>query len=203
MSDKGKRIFASSGISSSLDTVLATTLGQNYSKNYSSYKKSNSNLISEKSLSNHSSKSSSGSSLTLTNNNNSNGSANPAPGPQFPHHQFYSSQISTSNNWNSAFNIRSNSLCSQKVSPSSVLEDVPARLIVLLRRVLNLLTLIVCASEKHILALLRRGFISRTTNQLRWVQTQTQSNQWPSDERDSATREELASRQSKCAFYRP
>lgn len=130
MSDKGsKRIFASSGISSSLDTVLATTLGQNYSNRLSSYKKSNSNLISEKSLSNHSSKSSSGSSLTLTNNNNVNGSANPAANQQFPHHQFYSSQISTSNNWNSAINIRSNSLCSQKVSPSCVLDekDVPAR----------------------------------------------------------------------------
>lgn len=156
MSEKGsKRIFASSGISSSLDTVLATTLGQNYSNRLSSYKKSNSNLISEKSLSNHSSKSSSGSSLTLTNNNNTNGSANPAAGQQFPHHQFYSSQISTSNNWNSAVNIRSNSLCSQKVSPSLVLDkkDVPARIVLLRRlRALNLLTLIVCASEKHILA---------------------------------------------------
>lgn len=120
MSESGKRIFASAGISSSLDTVLATTLGTNYHTNR--LKKSNPNLISEKSLSNNSSKSSSGSSLTLTNNlNNVNSTTtnNITNSQQFPHHQFYQtqiSQISTSSNWNSNLNIRSNSICSQKVS---------------------------------------------------------------------------------------
>ena len=122
MSETGKRIFATAGISSSLDTVLATTLGTNYG-NRLGYKKSNNNLLSEKSLSNNSSKSSSGSSLTLTNNNNNNNSPNNTnngvSSVQFPHHQFYSSQvsqvsgISTSANWNNNLNIRSNSLCSQ------------------------------------------------------------------------------------------
>lgn len=112
MSESGKRIFTSSGISASLDTVLATTIGANKLTNY---KKSNPNLlISEKSLSNNSSKSSSGSSLTLTNNNNHN---SPSSNVTFPHHQFYSSQshipVSTSSNWN---NNISSSLCSQKVS---------------------------------------------------------------------------------------
>lgn len=116
MSESGKRIFTSSGISASLDTVLATTIGTN---KLSNYKKSNTNLlISEKSLSNNSSKSSSGSSLTLTNNNNHNNNNNNSPSSNvFPHHQFYSSQsnipVSTSSNWN---NNISNSLCSQKVS---------------------------------------------------------------------------------------
>lgn len=122
MSVSGKKIFTATGISSSLDTVLATTLGPNYN-NRLKFKQSNPNLISEKSLSNHSSKSSSGSSLTLTNNlancHNNSASANNNlinPTNQFPHHQFYSSQISTSSNWNSNINIRSNSVCSQKVS---------------------------------------------------------------------------------------
>jgi hypothetical protein len=110
-----KKIFAAAGISQSLDTVLATTLGTNY---HSRLKKSNPNLLSEKSLSNNSSKSSSGSSLTLTNNQNNN-NANCANGNanQYPHHQFYCSQISqisTSANWNSTTS--RNSLCSQKVS---------------------------------------------------------------------------------------
>jgi hypothetical protein len=117
MSEPGKRIFTATGISSSLDTVLATTLG-NYSSRLTNYKKSsNPNLLSEKSLSNNSSKSSSGSSLTLTNNNINNNSANNnvITNQQFPHHQFYSSQISNSSNWNNNLNIRSNSVCSQKV----------------------------------------------------------------------------------------
>lgn len=117
MSEPGKRIFTSAGISSSLDTVLATAIGTNYNNRLiTSYKKSNPNLISEKSLSNNSSKSSSGSSLTLTNNNN-NSANNNSPTNQFPHHQFYSSQqqISHSSNWNNNINIRNNSLCSQKV----------------------------------------------------------------------------------------
>lgn len=114
MSDSGKQMFASAGISSSLDTVLATTIPNNYT-NRLIYKKSN-NLLSEKSLSNESSKSSSGSSLTLTNNNTANNKQSESQ--QYPHHQFYSSQISTSANWNSSFNIRSNSLCSQKVRKS-------------------------------------------------------------------------------------
>lgn len=121
MSDSGKRIFTTAGISTSLDTVLATTLGTAY---HSRLKKSNANLLSEKSLSNNSSKSSSGSSLTLTNNQNiQNNSANCASNNpnQFPHHQFYCSQlshISTSANWNnnnSSSGGRS-SICSQKVS---------------------------------------------------------------------------------------
>lgn len=117
MSESGKRIFASAGISSSLDTVLATTL-PNYHNRLTSYKKSNSNLISEKSLSNNSSKSSSGSSLTLTNNTSSanNNVTNSNSSIQYPHHQFYSSQISTSANWNNNINIRTSSICSQKVS---------------------------------------------------------------------------------------
>ncbi|KAG5677194.1 hypothetical protein PVAND_006974 [Polypedilum vanderplanki] len=111
-----KKIFAAAGISTSLDTVLATTLGTNY---HSRLKKSNPNLLSEKSLSNNSSKSSSGSSLTLTNNNHNNNSLNCANGNvnQYPHHQFYCSQISqisTSANWNSTAS--RSSLCSQKVS---------------------------------------------------------------------------------------
>lgn len=112
MSESGKRIFASAGISSSLDTVLATTLGTNYHNRLSNYKKSSSNLISEKSLSNDSSKSSSGSSLTLTNNNTNSNSITTST--QYPHHQFYSqqSQISTSQN---SWNVKS-SVCSQKVS---------------------------------------------------------------------------------------
>lgn len=117
MSDSGKRIFTTAGISSSLDTVLVTTLGTNY---HSRLKKSNPNLLSEKSSSNNSSKSSSGSSLTLTNNQNiQNNSANCATNNQFPHHQFYCSQlsqISTSANWNSGGT--RNSICSQKVSDS-------------------------------------------------------------------------------------
>lgn len=120
MSDSGKRIFTTAGISSSLDTVLATTLGSAY---HSRLKKSNANLLSEKSLSNNSSKSSSGSSLTLTNNQNiQNNSANcTSNNPnQFPHHQFYCSQlshISTSANWNNNNSSGGrNSICSQKVS---------------------------------------------------------------------------------------
>jgi hypothetical protein len=118
MSDSGKRIFTTAGISTSLDTVLATTLGTTY---HHRLKKSNTNLLSDKSLSNNSSnssKSSSGSSLTLTNNqnfqnsvNNTNNCNNPT---QFPHHQFYCSQlsqISTSANWNSAAR---SSICSQQ-----------------------------------------------------------------------------------------
>lgn len=123
MSESGKRIFASPGISSSLDTVLATAIGTNYNNRLlTNYKKSNPNLLSEKSLSNNSSKSSSGSSLTLTNNNNSNGVNNSnSPANQFPHHQFYASQqISNSTNWNNNINIRSNSLCSQKVRRSNL-----------------------------------------------------------------------------------
>lgn len=119
MSESGKRIFTSAGISSSLDTVLATTL-PNYHNKLTSYKKSNPNLLSEKSLSNNSSKSSSGSSLTLTNNssvnNNNTSNINNTCSPQYPHHQFYSSQISTSANWNNNINIRSSSDLSQKVS---------------------------------------------------------------------------------------
>lgn len=97
------------GISKSLDTVLATTLGTTY---HNRLKKSNPNLLkSEKSLSNNSSKSSSGSSLTLTNNQNLQGSSiNNNQINQYPHHQFYCSQISTSDNWNSN---RSNSIHSQ------------------------------------------------------------------------------------------
>lgn len=124
MSDSGKRIFTTAGISTSLDTVLATTLGSAY---HSRLKKSNANLLSEKSLSNNSSKSSSGSSLTLTNNQNiqnqQNNSANCTTNNQFPHHQFYCSQlshISTSANWNNNNNSTGgggrNSICSQKVS---------------------------------------------------------------------------------------
>lgn len=109
MSETSSRIFASAGISSSLDTVLATTLGRNYR-----LKKSNTNLLSEKSLSNNSSKSSSGSSLTLTNNNNNNANKPNIASSQYPHHQFYQTQISTSSNWNSS--IRANSICSQKVN---------------------------------------------------------------------------------------
>lgn len=107
MSENSKRIFASAGISSSLDTVLATTLG---TTNYR-LKKSNTNLLSEKSLSYNSSKSSSGSSLTITNNNINNQSfVNGNEQQSFqPHHQFYQTQISTSSNWN-------NSICSQKVN---------------------------------------------------------------------------------------
>lgn len=109
-------MFTTAGISTSLDTVLATTLGTTY---HSRLKKSNPNLLrSEKSLSNNSSKSSSGSSLTLTNNQNSqNNSANCINNPlnQYPHHQFYCSQISTSANWNSGVR---NSDCSQKVNES-------------------------------------------------------------------------------------
>lgn len=109
MSDLGKRTFTE-GISKSLDTVLVTTLGTTY---HSRLKKSNLNLLkSEKNLSNNSSKSSSGSSLTLTNNQNSqSSSANPLN--QYPHHQFYCSQISTSANWNSGTR---NSIGSQKVN---------------------------------------------------------------------------------------
>lgn len=115
MSESGKKIFTSAGISTSLDTVLATTLGTNYHNRLSNYnKKSSNNLISEKSLSNNSSKSSSGSSLTLTNNNNNNTNNIINNSNQYPHHQFYSSQISTSaNNWNNT--IRTSSICSQKV----------------------------------------------------------------------------------------
>jgi hypothetical protein len=116
-----KRIFAGS-----LDTVLATTLGTT-TYQIQRLKKSNPNLLtSEKSLSNNSSKSSSGSSLTLTNNNLNNqiNSAN-CNQNQYPHHQFYCSQISqisTSANWNNS-NINNNnnnstarnSVCSQKV----------------------------------------------------------------------------------------
>lgn len=117
MSDSGKRIFTSSGISSSLDTVLGPVIGATF-LNSNSSKKSNPNLLSEKSLS--SSKSSSGSSLTLTNNKNVNNSvSNNVTSLQFPHHQFYNSQISTSANWNN-INIRSNSLCSQKVRHSQI-----------------------------------------------------------------------------------
>lgn len=121
MSDSSKRIFTSAGISSSLDTVLATTLCTNYPNRL---KKSNPNLLSEKSLSNNSSKSSSGSSLTLTNNNNNNNSNvnnlnNVSSGLQYPHHQFYQTQISTSTNWNNNLNIRSSSICSQKVNSKS------------------------------------------------------------------------------------
>jgi hypothetical protein len=121
MSDAGKKIFTTAGISSSLDTVLVTTLGTSYT---SRLKKSNPNLLSEKSLSNNSSKSSSGSSLTLTNNNNNNNNSNcnnnnnnSANTNQYPHHQFYCSlsQISTSANWNNSVTGR-NSICSQKVS---------------------------------------------------------------------------------------
>lgn len=119
MSDSGKRIFTTAGISTSLDTVLATTLGTTY---HHRLKKSNTNLLSDKSLSNNSSnssKSSSGSSLTLTNNQNIQNSANNNnnynnPLTQFPHHQFYCSQlsqISTSANWNSAAR---SSICSQQ-----------------------------------------------------------------------------------------
>lgn len=124
MSVSGKKIFTATGISSSLDTVLATTLGPSYNNRLTNFKKSNPNLLSEKSLSNQSSKSSSGSSLTLTNNNTNNGNNNTGSANnnnvinqanQYPHHQFYSSQISTSANWNSNINIRSNSVCSQKV----------------------------------------------------------------------------------------
>lgn len=116
MPESGKRIFASSGISSSLDTVLGPVIGATYSSRLTNFKKSNPNLLSDKSLSNNSSKSSSGSSLTLTNNNNTNSSVNNnVTSLKFPHHQFYNSQISTSNNWNN-INVRSNSLCSQKVS---------------------------------------------------------------------------------------
>ena len=111
MSETSKRIFASAGISSSLDTVLATTLGTNYNNRL---KKSNPNLISEKSLSNNSSKSSSGSSLTLTNNLHTNNQNDISL--QYPHHQFYQTQISTSTNWNN--NLKSNSIFSQKVSKS-------------------------------------------------------------------------------------
>jgi hypothetical protein len=114
MSETSKRIFASAGISSSLDTVLATTLCANY---HNRLKKSNPNLISDKSLSNNSSKSSSGSSLTLTNNNTNNQNVS---SPQYPHHQFYQTQISTSSNWNNNINIRANSICSQKVNQSSI-----------------------------------------------------------------------------------
>ncbi|CRL03671.1 CLUMA_CG016512, isoform A [Clunio marinus] len=103
MSEQGKRIFASSGISSSLDTVLATTLGSNYHNRLTNCKKSNSNLISEKSLSNNSSKSSSGCSLSLTNHTINNSVNNNSTSNQFPHHQFYSSQISTSANWSSNY----------------------------------------------------------------------------------------------------
>jgi hypothetical protein len=114
-----KKIFAAAGISTSLDTVLATTLGTNY---HSRLKKSNPNLLSEKSLSNNSSKSSSGSSLTLTNNaNNNNTNCANNNANQYPHHQFYCSQISqisTSANWNSPTG--RNSICSQKVSLSTV-----------------------------------------------------------------------------------
>lgn len=131
MSVSGKKIFASAGISTSLDTVLATTLGNSYQNRLNNYKRSN-NLLSEKSLSNDSSKSSSGSSLTLTNNNNNNINNNnnnnhisreisnnnnnsPNSFNPFPHHQFYSSQISTSaNNWNNS--LRSCSISSQKVT---------------------------------------------------------------------------------------
>lgn len=114
-----KRIFTTAGISTSLDTVLATTLGTTY---HSRLKKSNLNLLkSEKSLSNsNSSKSSSGSSLTLTNNQNQqNNSANNCVNNQlnqYPHHQFYCSQISTSANWNNS--VRNNSISSQKVNES-------------------------------------------------------------------------------------
>lgn len=135
MSESGKRIFASTGISSSLDTVLATTL-PNYHNRLTSYKKSNSNLISEKSLSNNSSKSSSGSSLTLTNNTSSanNNVINSNCNTQYPHHQFYSSQISTSANWNNNIDIRSSSICSQKVSdPYSVRKLQMEHFVVLLR----------------------------------------------------------------------
>jgi hypothetical protein len=108
----GKRIFTE-GISKSLDTVLVTTLGTTY---HNRLKKSNPNLLkSEKSLSNNSSKSSSGSSLTtLTNNPNHQSSANCINNQlnQYPHHQFYCSQISTSANWN---NSARNSIHSQKV----------------------------------------------------------------------------------------
>ncbi|XP_070494854.1 calcium release-activated calcium channel protein 1 isoform X1 [Chironomus tepperi] len=109
MSERGKKIFAAAGISTSLDTVLATTLGTTY---HSRLKKSNPNLLSEKSLSNNSSKSSSGSSLTLTNNNNINSNNNNINSEknQYPHHQFYCSQISTSANWHS----NRNSISSQK-----------------------------------------------------------------------------------------
>lgn len=117
MSERSKKIFAAAGISTSLDTVLATTLGTTY---HSRLKKSNPNLLSEKSLSNNSSKSSSGSSLTLTNNTSSNNNNSPncvnSNPNQYPHHQFYCSQlshISTSSNWNSTTR---NSICSQKVS---------------------------------------------------------------------------------------
>lgn len=159
---EGKQIFTSAGISSSLDTVLATTLNNNYRLNY---KRSNNNLLSEKSLSNNSSKSSSGSSLTLTNNNNNSANSNNVPSAQFPHHQFYSSQISTSANWNSNINIRSNSLCSQKVrrthvrTTASCVSSPQIRFIYFncLRKLRN------------ILALLRRGFkslVSATVSQV-------------------------------------
>lgn len=93
MSELGKCTFTE-GISKSLDTVLVTTLGTTY---HNRLKKSNPNLLkSEKSLSNNSSKSSNGSSLTITTNQN-------PESHQYPHHQFYSSQISTSENWNSGF----------------------------------------------------------------------------------------------------
>lgn len=119
MSERGKKIFAAAGISTSLDTVLATTLGTTY---HSRLKKSNPNLLSEKSLSNNSSKSSSGSSLTLTNNNNNNSNNNNniinSEKNQYPHHQFYCSQISTSANWHS----NRNSISSQKVNLYKILK---------------------------------------------------------------------------------
>jgi hypothetical protein len=127
MSDDGKRIFASAGISSSLDTILATTIGPNYHNikllkaSFSGEEKNNSKPLSEKSLCNNSSKSSSGSSLTLTNNTSKNATIsnlNRSPHHQPSSYQTQLSQLSTSaNSWNCNLNnIRTNSICSQKVS---------------------------------------------------------------------------------------
>lgn len=152
MSESGKRIFTSAGISSSLDTVLATAIGTNFNNRLSKHKKSNSNLLSDKSLSNNSSKSSSGSSLTLTNNNKNSPEIN-VPSIQFPHHQFYSSQqISTSANWNN-INIRSNSICSQQKVSLSVISHLIIRIsriptqLMANYSILSLLVLIDCANN--------------------------------------------------------
>lgn len=158
------KIFApSSGISSSLDTVLATTLGSSYN-NRLKFKQSNPTLLSEKSISNHSSKSSSGSSLTLTNCNNNSASANSFTNPtnQFPHHQFYTGQISTSANWNSNINIRSNSVCSQKVNSWNFRRAVNSSKFVILaetRAAIDDVKLVNCASkQKNKKSSRRNGF---------------------------------------------
>lgn len=151
MSESGRRIFATAGISSSLDTVLATAIGTNYNNHKNNnHKKSSSNLCSEKSLSNNSSKSSSGSSLTLTNNNSNNAVNNNVSPLQFPHHQFYNSQqtISTSANWSNV-NIRSASVCSQKVSLHSSDTKRNFRSLNWCQHGSPLLTLITCANGEH------------------------------------------------------